>query len=225
MSENCKFNPLELVLATSDKDLYDTKTKKWRWDGNLYWAVECLDNRQSVISHNLVPNIAQNGWAVIDNNLPTTWNFCMSQGCVKNSDSLHIIFSFKPTSTDPKDFLQFVTDVYCHVTDFPKNYIKDKTGKEWFINIEEVSKSTVYPYAELWIADANPSKTTTSLSSTLESIPLVKPIVDNMSGKNLWIVLLVIILLIIIVGIVLYFIYVDKRRVKQATNNALLNIG
>lgn len=224
MSENCKYNPLELVLATTDSDLYDISNKKWRWAGPLYWAVECLDNRQSVISHNVVPNISPDRYLPIETS-PTTWDYCKSKRCQKDSESMHIIFTFKPNSKDPEDFLQFVTDIYCHITDFPQNSIKDNAGKEWFITIEEVSKATRYPYVELWIADAHPGKKgTTTVHGSLR-LPQLLPLTDQKPRFRLILGILVTLIFILIVAIVIYFI-LSRRRTKLATTAIPeLNIG
>lgn len=145
----CKTSPLELVLATKDTRLYDAEGRKWKWSGTLYWLVACLNNNQTSVADIRAPKYPSAKYVAIDQN-PNTWDFCGSN-CSMQSQSLHVVFTFKPSSTDPRDFLQFVVNPYCKVTDKPLHYILDTAGKAVYFNIVEVNKMTKRPYVELWI--------------------------------------------------------------------------
>jgi len=210
----CTYKPLKLVLATTDTALYDIDKKVWRWDGPLFWSVQCLVNKQTTISHALVPKLNKDSYLEISNS-PTEWDYCLSRGCNSDSESMHIIFTFKPQSSDPNDYLQFVTDIYCHVTDFPQNFITDNSGKSWYINIVEVSKSMRENYVEMWIAQDHPQ-------NVLEITPfdLIVPEThtpDHTSEKDssALIVILVITILVVmaaIFAVMIIFGSVDKKK-------------
>lgn len=145
----CKTNPVELVLATKDEKLYDSEGKKWKWSGTLYWIVACLNNNQTSVADIKAPNYPEEKYVPIDEN-PISWDFCGSN-CNIQSQSLHVVFTFKPLSKDPKDFLQFVVNPYCKVTDRPLHFILDDNENAVYFNIVQVDKMSKKPYVELWI--------------------------------------------------------------------------
>ena len=149
----CNNNPVELVLATSDSNLYDSSKNKWNWNGDLYWYVNCITSDSSVID-SIVPNISAEKYEIIKTS-PTIWDFCKSSNCGGHTDFIHVIFTFKPGSTDPNDYLQYAVDINCSVTIFPQHDIRDANGKSFYIEISQVSTMTRKPYVELWIEKRN----------------------------------------------------------------------
>jgi len=209
---NCKFNPVKLVVATTDEDLYDIDKKTWRWNGSLYWAVNCLQEKQTSISHKIAPNISLANYIKIDNS-PSEWNFCNSKECNNKSTNIHIIFTFNPTSNDPEDFLQFVANINGNITDFPKNFIKDNSGNLWFINIEEIIKSNREKYVEIWIGKQKPA-------SVLKSNVFKINKINNNSFGNIYFTIILIIISVFILFGLIYFIYqlLKKQPNINSTN-------
>lgn len=152
-------NPVEFLLATSNSKLYDAVNGKWLWSGQLYWGIDCLPSSQFNTPDNVKPNLT----LVPITKSPETWDFCKSN-CYNNSYLLLIVFTFKPDSKDARDYLQYVLNIHCGITDYPKHTIMDGDGKPFYINIEEISKmlDATPKYVELWI-DASTSVANTNL--------------------------------------------------------------
>lgn len=190
---SCKNNPVELVIATTDKNLYDPQSKKWAWSGDMYWAVDCLPTRQTTVSNAIVPNV-KNYQKISDT--PTIWDFCESENCTPASQSMQIVLTFDPKSKNPQDYLQYVVNVNCDVTHSPDHTIKDSAGNAFVIDILEVSKLTKQPYVEIWIASGLPRAESDSLSITTEK---------TSNSNALWIIIGVsVLLLLIILAIIIY---------------------
>ncbi len=199
---DCSIDPIELVLATTDSSLYDEAKNKWIWSGSMYWTVECLPNRQTTVSDNVSPRINPDKYMVLDTS-PITWDYCKSQKCSRNSDTMQIIFTFDPKSTDPNDYLQFVIDIHCKVTDYPDHGIKDAKGEEFYLDIVEVSKMIRQPYVEIWIAR-------TFKDSVLTLAAAREPVdeEDQPSYTFIWVIIILVILLVFFVsGFFLYRYY------------------
>lgn len=147
----CEDIPVELLLATTDVELYKDR---WLWDGPLYWAVECLPHGQTSVSDRVLPNVPVTSFMPIQET-PERWNYCLSKACNRTSDTMQIIFTFNPASTDPKDYLQYVIDINGFVSDSPQHSITDSKGSHLYLNIVEVSKMIRQPYVEVWIARGN----------------------------------------------------------------------
>lgn len=188
----CSTDPIELILATTDPDLYDETQNKWTWGGTMYWAVECLTSGQSTVSDRVVPAINYGSYTPLTKS-PSTWNYCLSKQCEKNSMSMHIVFTFDPKSTDPNDYLQFVVNVHCQVTDYPRHGIKDKNGQDLYLSIVELSKMVSEPYVEIWIA-----KTDRVTPMDEEQVALTAPLSAGNGGNNwLWVAMIIIIIILI----------------------------
>lgn len=142
---SCSKTPVELVVATTDPTLYDPNSKSWRWQGQMYWGVECVQKGQSVSA---VPTVSK--FVALDNT-PAIWDFCNSKGCSSNTDYFLLVFTFNPHSSQVSDYLQYVVDINNNKVQTPKNGIKDGSGKEIKISILEVSKLSQTPYVEIWI--------------------------------------------------------------------------
>lgn len=182
MNQDCSNTPVELVLATTDPKLYNNG---WTWDGNMYWGITCLANGQTNVSDRVIPNINSNEYLILKEN-PSMWNFCKSQACDISSESIQLVFTFNPNSTDPKDYLQFVLNLNCQVTDIPKHTLLDNSGNIVHLSIDEVSKSVGLPYTEIWISGAEQKPLTTE-----HSFPLSPITPDNNNGDYILIVMLV----------------------------------
>lgn len=150
----CSKVPTEILLATSDTDLYDTATKSWKWTGELYVHIMCLPDKQRSVTDRLAPSVDPSRYIQIQQN-PTYWNFCLSDDCTRFSESIQLIFTFDPTSTNPNDYLQYVIDIYGDVTDKPDHSIVDKTGAQVYFDIVQLSKIFNRPYLEIWLTDVH----------------------------------------------------------------------
>jgi hypothetical protein len=215
---SCSNIPVELILATTDPKLYDAKNNKWLWDGQMYWAVECLPHRQNTVSDRSTPNIDPNKYLKLSSS-PTNWDYCNSKQCGSNSDSMQIVFTFNPHSTDPNDFLQYVIDIHCQVTDSPRHIIKDAKGNKLFLDIVEISKMNKIPYVEIWIARSNDYK---DLTVVLEAAEMKH--VRTVESDNTWLfvgILLAILVIALTVGGVLFFRH-NKTAVHKPES---INIG
>jgi len=157
----CDNIPVKFVMATSDNTLFDDILKTWTWSGQLYWSVQCLPNRQTSVAGRLVPRLSPNQWMPVTDN-PTIWDFCKSN-CSEDSRSMHIIFTFNPSSTDPNDYLQYVVNLNGTVTNHPLNDITDLAGNPLYLDITQVSSLSSFPYTEIWISKI-PRETDTHLS-------------------------------------------------------------
>ena len=196
---SCSNTPIELVLATTDPKLYDAKNKRWLWNDQMYWAVECLPHRQNTVSDLLVPKINPNNYLKLDDS-PTVWDYCKSKQCNDTAGSMQIVFTFNPQSTDPKDFLQFVIDTHCCVTDTPRHAIKDKSGNSVYLSIVEISEMLRYPYVEVWI-DGSQSSTKTSLTDT----QLLSSTMPNKGVSiMLWVGLIILLIVVMVIGMLLF---------------------
>jgi hypothetical protein len=142
---NCSNTRLNLVLATTDPALYSPQSK-WSWNGQMYWAVECLPSEQTTVSDRVAPLLDSARYAKLTDS-PAVWNS-------SSSDSLQLIFTFKPGSPDPGDYLQYVIDLFGHVTDRPHHTIADNAGNKLYLDIVEVSRSPKLDHVEVWIAKA-----------------------------------------------------------------------
>ena len=190
---------MEFVLATTDPNLYDETNDKWIWSGSMYWTVECLPNRQSTVADNMLPGINSDNYMVLEKS-PVLWDYCKSKQCTKNSDTMQLVFTFNPKSTDPNDYLQFVIDIHCQVTDYPKHSIKDNDGKEFYLDIVEVSKMTKQPYVEIWIAKATGQDGVPSSSIHQSKTQ------ETTSSVFIWVIIIMLILLVLLTGgFFLYF--------------------
>lgn len=142
---------VELLIATTDDNLYKDK---WLWSGILYFAINCLPDGQISVSDKVLPNINLSSYTpLIDT--PQRWDYCKSRNCNLTSQTLQLVFTFKPDSTDPKDFLQYVINVNGIVNDSPTHSISDMNGRELYLNIVEISKLIRKPYIEIWISRGN----------------------------------------------------------------------
>jgi len=197
---NCSNIPVELLVATTDQTLYNDN--KWSWEGPLYWAVECLDHRQDTVADDIVPNIPIEQYQELENN-PTTWDFCKSRYCSEWSDSLLIVFTFKPHSKEAQDYLQFVVDIHNKVTDTPVHPITDNKGDQIFVDIVEVSKMLKLPYVEIWISRSSQGISKKKVILTTGMIDMDTPVQIN--GNLHWIFITIIIFILVILPIILYF--------------------
>ncbi len=223
----CSNIPVELVLATTDPNLYDAKNNKWLWDGQMYWAVNCLPHRQTTVSDRVIPRLKPDNYLKLDK-IPAEWNYCKSKKCSANSAAMHVIFTFNPQSTNPNDYLQYVMDIHCHVTDFPKHDIVDNSGHKFYIDIVEVGKMANEPYVEFWIAKTHQDKKlTVATLKAAHAIDLKGIVVSGDTSKNKigWIVGIFLTLLIIalVVGFVYKFKSTSKRVLVQSVGVG--NIG
>lgn len=211
----CSKNPVELVLATTDPRLYDAKQGSWLWKGTLYWAVECLQNRQTSVSDYIVPNIPKDKYLPIETN-PTTWNYCNSRGCTSHSNSMHVVFTFNPESTDPDDYLQYVLNIDCNVTHNPQHAIADNDGDNILIAIEEISALTKQSYVELWISRESEQQKLIddnflNIFRSTPELVVNEPQVE--SNWVLWFLIALIVMLIIVSSITGGFFIFKKRLV------------
>ena len=150
----CSNTPVQLVLATTDPELYNIDTEKWTWSGTLFWSVQCLPSGQDTVSDSHLPKLTRDEYLPIDKT-PTNWNYCKSKNCGVGADTMHVIFTFNPDSTDPKDYLQYVVDIHCHVTDYPSHTIKDSDGNDVYFDIIQMMRMSMDPYVEFWIEKSN----------------------------------------------------------------------
>jgi hypothetical protein len=200
----CSQNPIELIVGTTDPNLYDSKTKSWKWAGSMYWAVECLTNEQSTVSDFVNPQLTH---FVPLTKTPETWDYCQSKKCTDNSVSMQIVFTFNPNSTTPSDYLQFVINTRGHITDQPHHSIKDKKGQELYLEIIAVNKMVNEPYIEVWIAKSegvtpiNGEEITTSSNES------------TTNGINywLWISIILIIILFLFLAIGAWWLWYRKN--------------
>nr|QBK87969.1 MAG: hypothetical protein LCMAC202_03300 [Marseillevirus LCMAC202] len=222
---DCSNIPVELVLSTTDPNLYDAKNKKWLWDGQMYWAVKCLPHRQTTVSDRVIPRLPANNYLKLDK-IPAVWDYCKSTKCTANSESMHVIFTFNPQSTNPNDYLQFVVDIHCHVTDFPKHDIMDNGGNKFYIDIVEVGKMTREPYVEIWIARTHQDKKLTVAALKAAHAEFKEPGDDTSSRIGLIIgILLAILIIASLTGFMLYW-YKRKAGAPVITGGVEVgNIG
>ncbi len=229
MSSQCSNIPVELVLATTDPKLYDAETNTWLWNGQMYWAVECLSHHQRTVSDRVVPNIKPENYLPLDHS-PSQWDYCRSQNCGAGSDSMQIIFTFNPHSTDPNDFLQYVIDIHCQVTDSPRHDIKDTKGNSFYLDIVEISGMTKEAYVEVWIDRTHEDKKLTvaaleaehSMFKTALAITTDQSPTQSSSSDIIIIIVLVIVLLLaLVVGGIVFI----KYRKSTAPSNIPQTVG
>lgn len=204
----CKTNPIELVLATKDSKLYDSEKNKWQWDGTMYWCVECLNNNQTSVADIRAPSYPSEKYMPISEN-PTTWDFCESNCSAQTAQSFHIVFTFKPTSTDPKDYLQFIVNSAYRVTDKPLHYILDNANRAVYFNIVEVNKMNKNPYVELWIEFTTAEQGELQLPDEEQVLPLSSELPVISTGLNLQhlcIFLICLVVLFFIAAIIFYIV-------------------
>ena len=215
---NCSTIPVELILATTDPKLYDNG---WLWNGDLFWAVECLPTRQYSVSDSVLPSIEFENYTKLQDS-PTKWDYCNSTKCRLNSESMLVVFTFDPKSTNPKDFLQYVINIHCRVTDYPRHSITDNAGEKLFFDIVEVAKMTRQPYVELWIARSEGNKIlTVPKFVTLPTSPFSFMTSTSSSTSIIsWGVLFFLIIGLLVAGIFFY-----KSQVIKQSLVATGNIG
>lgn len=187
---SCKNVPVSCVLATTDDKLYNEKTG-WKWSGKMYWSVNCLESGQLTVSDMIAPKIQKENYLQLDKS-PSMWDFCKSGGCTRETNFLHIVFTFNPGSTNPADYLQYVVSINNKVIDLPRYSIKDSNGKNLYIDIIQISSIIHEPYVELWIA-----KGQTGLVQD-ESTPV--DIVDG-GGNKLVVWILIVLVVLVVLGI------------------------
>jgi hypothetical protein len=216
---NCSNIPVELLIATTDPKLYDKN--KWTWNGDLYWAIECLNSKQYTIAEEVIPNIQRDTWTVLKSN-PMQWDFCKSKFCNIDSESILLVFTFKPDSSNPLDYLQYVIDLNCHVTDYPQNTITDNTGNVLYLDIVQVNKMINKSYLELWIAKSEHGLKQTETQLTLmppSMTALHKYFLENVMSNNKSIIIILVALLVLIIVISIILIMYFK---KSKTNLLIL---
>lgn len=200
----CKTNPIELVLATKDSKLYDTEKNQWRWGGVLYWCVNCINSKQTSVADIRAPKYPREKYIAISEN-PTSWDFCGSN-CNIQSQSFHIVFTFKPGSSEPKDYLQFVVNPYYKVTDKPLHYILDGDNRAVYFNIVEVSKLNKTPYVELWIEFTTAEQGELTIPEMTEQMTMADNGVSDINLSNLYIFLICLVGLFFIAAIIFYIV-------------------
>lgn len=198
----CKLTPIELLIATKDEKLYNVEKKTWKWTGTMYWMVQCLNNNQSSVSDIKAPTYPSASYLPITEN-PTTWNFCNSK-CNIQSQSLHVVFTFKPSSTDPKDFLQFVVNPYCKVTDKPLHYILDLEGKAVYFTLE-MDKLNKKPYVELWMMFTTAEKGELVVPEN-KPVPLDKIDMGTKIPQDFWVFFATLVTILFIASIIFYIV-------------------
>ena len=205
---SCNNIPIKLVLATTDPKLYNND--KWLWGSQLYWAVECLPVQQTTISDRLIPQINPDGYLPLVSN-PATWDYCKSARCNPHSEKMQLVFTFDPASTNPNDYLQFVIDISCNVTDSPQHFITDKKGNKIYLDIVEVSKMTRHPYVELWIAQSNKEQALNISGLQNQTLDIETSPVQN-SKEWIWITLAILLSCsILVAGVLLMYRYMPRN--------------
>lgn len=200
----CQNNPVELMLATTDINLYDSG---WKWSDDLYWSVDCLPSRQTTVSDIVVPDIKESNYVKVSTT-PVDWDFCKSENCTPTSQSLQIVLTFDPSSKDPMDYLQYVINVNLDVTHSPSHTIKDSAGQEFAIDIVEVSKLAKQPYVEVWIASGTPMGESDGLSGDGYEM-------STKDNTTLWILIGLFTLFLIVVFVVFIIKYYYKPKVSN----------
>jgi len=219
---SCSNIPVELVLATTDPKLYDSKNNKWLWSGQMYWAVECLPHRQTTVSDRMIPNIRPDQYMKL-NSSPAIWDYCKSNHCGSNSDSMQVIFTFNPHSTNPNDFLQYVIDIHCQATDQPRHDINDNAGNKLYLDIVEISKMSNYPYAEIWIARTHEEKGIIALEKAHKEI--IKKLAKKPAPK-MYIYVIIAIVLVLLVALTFGVIFIFRRpKISTESTIGSRNIG
>lgn len=204
--------PVELVIATTDPDLYDSDTNTWKWSGQMYWAVECLQHDQRTVADRVVPYITPTNYMPLDHS-PSIWNYCKSQRCGAESVSMQIVFTFNPHSTDPNDFLQFVIN-HCHVTDVPRHDIRDENGHSFYLDIVEVSKLAKDPYIEVWIAKTHLGSVLETNSGVFRNI--IPGFESSQRAKQSYVgIVLVTILCLLIIGLIIFSFAMLKLPIER----------
>lgn len=217
----CSIIPVELLIATTDSNLFNDGN--WLWKGDLYWAVECLNSKQYSVAEEIVPNISEKSWLVLKTN-PMQWNFCNSQFCDKNTESILLTFTFKPNSSNPMDYLQYVIDLNCHVTDYPQHTILDNNNVPFYFDIVRVNKMINKSYLELWISKAEHGFKTTETPLNLmppSMSALHNYFLQNITNGNhnlLYIFLFVGLLIFITIIVILSVMYYKKGRTNMGIN-------
>jgi hypothetical protein len=186
----CDSNPIRLIFATSDPDVLDMTTNKYKWSGDMYVKVQC-DNRPADFTQLSTS--------------PFTWNFCQSRGC-SNISRLNIVFTFKPNSTDPSEFLTFNVDTSGYVISRPENDIKDLSGKDTTLDIENVTRHGEN-LLEVWLSRG------AARGSFLPNLVIYK------SQTNWLLIFMVIIVLCIL--IYLAYVYIDFSFLKGILSNTI----
>jgi len=200
----CKNIPVELILSTKDTNLYE---QSWKWNGTLFWSIECLPNKQINISDSILPTVKN--YSEIKNN-PEIWDFCKCNKCKDKSEYILVVFTFKPDSIHPDDYLQYVIDLRCCVVDKPDIIINDNSGKDIYfdINVKPIIGGN---YVELWLEE---SKKSNIVGLKFQNISLQdKLIIESINKPNNVVMYCIIILLIIILLIVVgYYIYIEYKN-------------
>jgi len=193
--DSCNNIPIEFYLATTDSTIYN-KEKKWLWNGQMFWYINCLEESPSDDFSNTLPNIDGDSFIKLVES-PSNWNFCNSQ-CNNSSKIIQIIFTFNPNSKDPKDYLQYVIDIYRNIMIKPFHNIKDNNGQEIYLNIDSIDKMIDEQLYEIWISKIDTVK-------FLEPINKDKPNSNTKSSLWLYILLIIVLMLFIVGGS--YFLY------------------
>lgn len=143
----CNNDYFELIVATTDKNLYDNLNKEWKYD--LYIGINCLYNLQYNISDNIKPNLKPSQYIKLDTN-PQILNYCNLPKCNSSSTTFNIVFTFDPTSDNPQDYLQYVFNSFGEITDIPSHSIKDSNNNNFYLSIN-LNNSLKNKYIELWL--------------------------------------------------------------------------
>jgi hypothetical protein len=208
--QSCNFKPVELLLATTDAELFNGE--KWLWNGELMWTIQCIHNQQESIADNIIPNIPIEKYLPIKGN-PSTWNFCNSN-CDNDSKLLHIVFTFNPQSNNPNDYLQYVINIDSKIYTTPRHDIIDKNNKAFSLDIVDISTLPSEKYVEIWIGKS--IQGSSIIKTDINNI-IIKPKTQNNTFTILfWIFLSLII--IILLSIIVYFIIYRNSSTNSFTN-------
>jgi len=230
MSEtDCSNIPIKLKIATADEDLYDNKTNHWNWNGTMYWAVQCLDHKQTRVSDKIIPKILPENYKSLLSSPSNLWNFCSSEFCTIHTDTFQIVFTFNPQSKNPNDFLQFIIDAHSRVTSRPIHHIRDDKGNLVHLDIDKISKPSYRPFVEIWLTSTEPSPKDIIQEEIGPEFPIViptpLPLIELRESSGLGIGIGIFILLLIILSIILgiyYYIIKDKKGVPPTTFASLI---
>lgn len=218
---------MELILATNDTTLFVNNS--WILSGTLYWNVQCLVNGQTSVSDQQIPRINPLNYIPITSN-PSQWDFSQSPQCSGSGGDLRYIghgdfsptnylgvtFTFKPNSTDPHDFLQYVINIDGMVTDYPRHDITDSAGKAVYINITQISRMSDYPLLEIWIGRSVMRNQTFGLQAatpTDMACPTLQP--QRQSSKKTWIFVLLFIVIIAVAAAIVAALWWLKWRKRR----------
>ena len=186
---NCNFIPVKLVLATIDEDLYGDNG--WKFKDTLYWGVKCLAKGQITVSDKILPSITD--YKPVKDSPSEPWDFCKDSTCSANTNSLQVVFTFNPTSNNPKDFLQYVISIHGDIPDIPTLHLTDSSGSPVYFQIGKVTQPDANrPFTEIWLLSDEPQedflyrKRTTQLN---------------------WLLLVIFIILVIMVVLAILFIH------------------